>query len=92
MTDFRDPNDQFYGKSGYEPSNDTGTRWGWIVGAAFLVVVIGLAFGLGHEPTRVASNDTINRPITSPATPPSNPLTAPGPGFTPPPVAPPNRP
>jgi hypothetical protein len=81
MTDFRDPNDQFYGKSGYEPSNDSGTRWGWIVGAAFLVVVIGLAFGLGHEPTRVASNDTVNRPI-------SNPLTAPRPGSTPPPGRP----
>ena len=62
MTDFRDPNfrdpnDQFYGKSGYEPPNENGNRWGWIVGAAFLVVVLGLAFSVGHQPTRVASND-----------------------------------
>ena len=69
MADFRDPNDQFYGNSGYEPSNDKGTRWGWIVGAAFLVVVLGLAFGVGHQPTRVASNDNINSPITTPARP-----------------------
>jgi hypothetical protein len=48
MTDFRDPNDQFYGNSGYEPPTDNGNRWGWIAGAAFLVVVIGLAFSVGH--------------------------------------------
>jgi hypothetical protein len=92
MTDFRDPNDQFYGNSGYEPPNETGNRRGWIVGAAFLVVVLGLAFSVGHQPTRVASNDPVNSPITTPATPPSNPMTVPGLGFTPPPAVTPNRP
>ena len=62
MTDFRDPNDQFYGNSGYEPPNDNANRWGWIVGAAFLVVVLGVAFSVGHQPTRVASNDNVNSP------------------------------
>jgi hypothetical protein len=89
MTDFRDQNDQFYGNSGYEPPNDNGNRWGWIAGAAFLVVVLGLAFSVGHQPTRVASNDNVNSPITTPAAPPSNPMTAPG--LTPPPATP-NRP
>ena len=88
MTDFRDPNDQFYGNSGYEPPNENGNHWGWIVGAAFLVVVLGLAFSVGHQPTRVASNDKVNSPITTPAAPPSSPMIAPG--LTPPP-APPNR-
>jgi len=89
MTDFRDQNDQFYGNSGYESPNDNGNRWGWIAGAAFLVVVLGLAFSVGHQPTRVASNDNVNSPITTPAAPPSNPMTAPG--LTPPPATP-NRP
>ena len=80
MTDFRDQNDQFYGNSGYEP------RGGRIVGAAFLIVVLGLAFSVGHQPTRVASNDNVNSPITTPAAPPSNPMIAPG--LTPPPATP----
>ena len=88
MTDFRDPNDQFNGNSGYEPPNDNANRWGWIVGAAFLVVVLGLAFSVGHQPTRVASNDNVS-PITTPAAPPSDPMIAPG--LTPPPTTP-NRP
>jgi hypothetical protein len=57
-----------------------------IVGAAFLIVVLGLAFSVGHQPTRVASNDNVNSPITTPAAPPSNPMTAPG--LTPPPATP----
>jgi hypothetical protein len=89
MTDFRDQNDQFYGNSGYEPPNDNANRWGWIAGTAFLVVVLGLAFSVGHQPTRVASNDNVNSPITTPAARPSNPMTAPG--LTPPPATP-NRP
>jgi hypothetical protein len=31
MTDFRDPNDQFYGNSGYEPPTDNGNRWGGLL-------------------------------------------------------------
>jgi hypothetical protein len=86
MSDFRDPNEQFFGNSGYGPPSGNG--WGWIVGAVFLVVVLGLAFGIGHQPTRVASNDVGNSPITTPAAPPSNPMTMPGPGLAPPTPAP----
>ena len=56
MSDYRDPNDPMYGNRGYEPADRTGTSWGWIAGAVFLVIVLGLAFGVGHEPSRVASS------------------------------------
>ena len=49
MSDYRDPNDPMYG---YEPADGTGI-WGWIAGAAGLVIilVVGLALGVGHGPT-----------------------------------------
>src|SRR6516162_5850309 len=57
MSDYRDPNDRLYGSSGYEPADRRNSSWGWIAGALFLVIVLALAFGVGHEPSRVASND-----------------------------------
>jgi len=92
MSDYRDPNDPMYRNMGYEPAErGTGTSWGWIAGAVFLVIVLALAFGVGHEPTRVASNHASPPPQTSgpaPGTP------APGtmPGLTPPPAQAPSRP
>jgi hypothetical protein len=76
MSDYRDPRDPMYG---YEPADRTGT-WGLIGGVLCLVVILGLglALGVGHEPTRVASNN---------ATPPQM-----VPGLTPPPSQAPNRP
>jgi hypothetical protein len=86
MSDYRDPNDPMYGNSGFEPADrGDGSSWGWIAGAVFLVVVLALAFGVGHEPSRVASNDVAPPQMSSPATP------APMPGLTPPAQAP-NRP
>ena len=49
MSDYRDPNDPMYG---YEPADRTGMSWGWIAGAVFLVIVLAVALGVGHEPTR----------------------------------------
>jgi hypothetical protein len=58
MSDYRD-NDPLFGNPSYEPAERrTSTGWGWIAGAVFLVIVLAVAFGVGHEPTRVASNDT----------------------------------
>ncbi len=86
MSDYRDPNDPMYGNTGFEPADGRdGSSWGWIAGALFLVVVLALAFGVGHEPSRVASNDVAPPQIMSPATP------SPMPGLTPPSAAP-NRP
>jgi hypothetical protein len=86
MSDYRDPNDPMYRNIGYEPAErGTGTSWGWIAGAMFLLIVLALAFGVGHEPSRVATNN---------ASPPEMSAPAPSviPGLTPPPSQVPNRP
>ena len=83
MSDYRDPSDPMYG---YEPA---GGIWGWLTGCAvFLVVILGLglALGVGHEPTRVASNNATPPQTTAPAAPPMVPT------LTPPPSQVPNRP
>jgi hypothetical protein len=89
MSDYRDPNDPMHGNLGYEPADRTNTGWGWIAAAVFLVIVLALAFGVSHEPSRVASNDT---PTTrmAPPTSPTNPGTLPG--LTPPPAPAPAKP
>ena len=51
MSDYRDPNDPMFGNRGYAPADRTSTSWGWIAGAVFLVIVLALAFGVGHEPS-----------------------------------------
>jgi|HubBroStandDraft_3_1064219.scaffolds.fasta_scaffold964688_2 hypothetical protein len=62
----------------YDPNARRGnTAWGWIAAAVFLVVVLAMLFGVGHQAgqgTNTASNDT-TAPATrmAPATPaPSN--------------------
>jgi hypothetical protein len=89
MSDYRDPNDPMYGNTGYEPADRTGTSWGWIAGAVFLVIVLALAFGVGHEPSRVASNDAAPPQATAPTSPGGQPSTMPG--LAPPPQQAPNR-
>jgi hypothetical protein len=91
MSDYRDPNDPMYGNLGYEPSDRrTNSGWGWIAAALFLVIVLAIGFGVAHEPTRVASNDSPSAAthMTPPAT------TNPGslPGLAPPPAPAPARP
>ena len=75
MSDYRDPNDPMYG---YEPADRTGI-WGWIAGAAGLVIilVLGLALGVGHGPTRVASNNVTPPQTTAPGTHPAMPRSLP---------------
>jgi hypothetical protein len=84
MSDYRDPNDPMYG---YEPADRTGS-WGWIAGVACLVIILalGLTMGVGHGPTRVASNNATPPQTTAPAAPPMVP------SLTPPPSQAPNRP
>jgi hypothetical protein len=92
MSDYRDPNDPTYGNTSYEPADRrTNSGWGWIAGAVFLVIVLALAFGVGHEPSRVASNDATQSAATHPAPPAgaTNPAPLGVPGLTPPA---PNRP
>src|ERR1700691_1864002 len=54
---YRDPNGPMTGNAGYVPAARTNAGWGWIAGAIFLVIILAIAFGVGHEPNRVASND-----------------------------------
>jgi hypothetical protein len=70
----------------YEPADRTGTSCGWITGAVFLVIILAMALGMGHEPTRVASNNAAPPQTTASAAPPTMP------GLTPPPSQAPNRP
>ena len=91
MSDYRDPNDPMYGNRGYEPADRTSTSWGWIAGAVFPVIVLALAFGVGHEPSRVASNNTAAPQATAPASPAEG-QPSKLPGLTPPPSQAPNRP
>jgi len=83
--DFRDPNDPLRRDTRYhEDARSANSAWGWIAGAVFVVVVLAVAFGIGHtsnQNTNTASNDT---------TPPAATRMAPSPGLAPPPnMAPP---
>jgi hypothetical protein len=93
---YRDPNDPSMRGTGYEPAAPTtGTTWGWIAAAVFIVIVLGIAFGVGHEPSRLASNEAVPPPLTHPSplappaamTPPPRPM-APSLAPAPAPVAP----
>ena len=94
---YRDPNDPMNRDIGYEPAaRGSGTAWGWIAGAVFLVIILAIALGVGREPSRVATNDTA-APAATRMAPPSNavhPASPAAPGLAPPPApAPaPNRP
>jgi hypothetical protein len=62
--------------------------WGWIAAAVFIVVVLAVAFGIGHQPgpagTNTASNDA-TPPAATRMAPPLNPGP---PAATPTPLAP----
>jgi hypothetical protein len=92
MSDYRDPNDPLMRNTAYEPAaGRTGTVWGWIAAAVFLVIILGIAFGVGHEPNRFASNEAVPPPVThpSPLAPPAattNPARPMAPGLAPAPA------
>ena len=88
MSDFRNPNDPM-GNYGYEPASGPNAGWGWLAGAIVLLIVLGLAFGVGREPSRVASNDAAPSAVNSMTPHPStmNSAAPPAaPGLTPPPA------
>jgi hypothetical protein len=80
--DYRDPNDPLR----RDPPLDLNTSamnatWGWIAAAVFLVVVLAVAFGTGHQPYQItASNDVAPPAVTHMAPPTMAP--APGPVTT----------
>jgi len=100
--DYNDPNldDPLRRDSALSPdARASNATWGWIAAAVFLVVVLAVAFGLGHQgnnTTNTASNDLTPPPATHMAPPPSNmlpPTANPAPATAAPPIAPaPNAP
>jgi hypothetical protein len=103
MSDYRnfdrgDPNDPSRGNAPYDPvARPMNAAWGWVAAAVFLVVVLAIAFGVGHQPGsyNTAANDQTSPPAARMAPPvtPAAPVTTQTPTFAPAPIAPtPNAP
>jgi hypothetical protein len=76
MSDYNNPNDPSRRDSPYDLNARRGNAAsGWIAGGVFLVIIIGLAFGIGHMPNRADNGNAAanNAPATQPA--PSGPAT-----------------
>jgi hypothetical protein len=73
MSDYRNPNDPLQRDSPYDLNARTSNvASGWIAGGVFLVIVIGLAFGIGHTPNQANQSATANN-TSPPAVQPSGP-------------------
>lgn len=70
MSDYRyqDPEDPFRNDSKLDPnvSPPPAQAWGWIAAAVFVVLVMAVAFGVGHRPGQVGTN-TASNDVTPPA-------------------------
>jgi len=80
MSDYRNSTDPLRHDMRYDAdARSTNAAWGWIAGAVFLVVVLALAFGIGHTPNQ--DNDRVANNMSPPAATRSTPAPAPsGPG------------
>jgi hypothetical protein len=93
--DYRNSDDPLRRDAPYDPdSHAMNAAWGWIAAAVFLVVVLAVAFGIGHQPGPVntASIDTMP-PAATRMAPPITPSPAPGattlaPSIAPAPISP----
>jgi hypothetical protein len=88
MTDYRDPYFDHHRPAGFDPdARTTNATWGWIAAAVFLVVILAVGLGLGHQPGHSGTNTAMNIPVQPPAMTRMNP-----PAFAPatpaPPIAP----
>ena len=64
-----------------EPAYDPDARvmnatWGWIAGAVFIVVVLAVAFGIGHEPNTQSASNNVTPPAATRMAPPVTPAPA----------------
>jgi cell division protein FtsN len=87
--EYRNANDPLRCDPAYDPdARAMNATWGWIAAAVFIVVVLAVAFGIGHEPASgptTASND-VTPPAATRMAPPLSP--APPANITPPAAAP----
>jgi len=91
MSDYRNPD--FNYQSPEDPMRDdakfdpdarsANAAWGWIAAAVFLVVVLAVAFGIGHRPGQSGTNTAAND-ITPPAATHMAPPAGPSPSMIPP--------
>jgi hypothetical protein len=68
MTDFRDPNYREPNRFEMDRRADmgsSGSMWGWIAGAVFLVLVLAVIFGLGGNDSRTAGTNTGSPPAAT---------------------------
>jgi len=61
-----------------------GGTWGWIAGAVFVIVLVAIAFGMGHTPNQSGTSQMANNaPMTTQHAPapsgPASPMFAPAP-------------
>ena len=67
MSDYRDPNEPPWRGAEYEPTTrGKDISWGWIAGVVAIVVLVAIAFGVGHSPTETASNETSSAATKAP--------------------------
>src|ERR1700676_3820770 len=66
MSDYRNSeygNDPLRRDPPYDPdARAMNATWGWIAAAVFIVVVLAVAFGIGHEPGQSGTNTASYRP------------------------------
>ena len=69
-----DYNDPMRRDQGYDPvGGDTNAKWGWVAAAVLVIVILGLAFGMGRQETgsRTAQNESGPPAATRMAPPPA---------------------
>jgi len=65
MSDYHNFNDPMGREPYYDPDvRRGGAAWGWIAAALFIVVVLVVAFGARHGPSRTALNETAPPPAS----------------------------
>jgi hypothetical protein len=74
MSDYRNSEYEYRNEQPYDPvARDMNATWGWIAAAVFIVIVLAVAFGVGHSPnTTTASNDVTPPAATRTAPPPAS--------------------
>jgi len=93
-SNFRNPEDPFRDDAKMDPgAGVTNAAWGWVAAAVFLIVILAVAFGTGHQPggTNTASNDLAPPAATQMTPPPSGtlpPTVSPTPATPAPAIAP----